>query len=152
MRPDRPDVDDATRLADLGRQDPRLQRDDPDAQPQSLAKPGLDRAGLAWLRELHLHLDLVHRGGVGVKGDPELSDLARLAHDLLDRSGEHVHPPDHHHVVSPAENAAGEPSSVVMAGTQLTACLDYVSGPVTNHWHRIVLKRGHDNFPHILLQ
>ena len=70
-------VQHAPRLAAVGRQDPRFDRHDPDAQPERLAQPRLDLARVARVVELDLDLDLVHRVRVVVERDRELPDAGR---------------------------------------------------------------------------
>src|SRR3954470_9297500 len=106
-----PQVGDPPRLADLGRQDARLQRDDTDPQPERLAQLRLDGARLDRPGELDLELDLVHRGRVAVEGDAELADALVLAQDLLDRRREDVHPADDDHVVAAPEDALRQPAA-----------------------------------------
>src|SRR4051812_21423465 len=136
-------IGDAPRLADLRRQDARLQWHDPHPQAQRLAQLRLDRAGLDRASELDLELDLVHRGRLAVEGDAELADALELAQDLLDRRGEHVHPADDDHVVAAAEDALRQPAAGMAGAAVDRIALDDVACAVADHREAGPRERGH---------
>src|SRR4051812_26646551 len=140
----RPQVGDPPRLADLRRQDARLQRHDTDPQPERLAQLRLDGPCLDRPRQLDLELDLVHRRGIAVERDAELADALVLAQDLLDRRGEDVHPADDDHVVGAPEDALRQPPPGVPDAAVDRGCLDDVSGAVAHDGEAGPRERGHD--------
>src|SRR3954452_23002595 len=139
-----PQIGDAPSLADLARQDPRLERHDPHAQAERLAQLRLDRARLDRAGELDLELDLVHRRRLAVEGDPELADALELAQDLLDRRGEDVHPADDDHVVAAAEDPLRQPAAGMAGAAGDRGALDDVAGAVADHREPGAPERGED--------